>query len=165
MSNALSQAFENASRFRDDCYRQSGAAVKAAASAQQAFASAAFGSGGMAGITGGYDDENRRATQGYRAFRDHVFAAVRPIAVKIAELNVHVGRRKRSNEKQRVRTKGYCNNLLKKAPSFVRKGIAEADLQIIDGHPIVNAIEEPNQFSPRWHLMYNTAASIVITGR
>ena len=121
MSDALTQAFQQADSFRQDCYRRAGVAVKAEASGRSAMAAAAFSSGGMAGVTGGFNDESRKAAQGYRAYRDIPFAAIRPIAVAIANRSVHVGRKRRKNEQAPLRTKQYSDLVLNSAPQFVQK--------------------------------------------
>jgi phage portal protein BeeE len=107
------------------------------------------------------------ATKQYAAgMRDVPYTAIRPIAVKIAELPVRCGRKAmRTGEVKppagggRFRAKAF-----QLSPPFVRKAIAEG-LQQDEAHPLLDVFENPNPFLTGWANMYLTALSIQITGR
>jgi phage portal protein BeeE len=85
-----------------------------------------------------------------------VYAACRPICQRIASQPVRVARRtSRPNPSKMV------NKSL--APSFV-KDMREG-LELLDDHEIISAIDNPNDYMTRWTLLYNTVASLQITGR
>ena len=97
----------------------------------------------------------------YEYFRDWVYAAIRPIAVRVARQNFKVARKRQSAGPNPIKAARH-NLHMAAAPEFIRK---EADnLDILESHPLLDAIENPNDLHTGWELKYFTATNISITG-
>jgi phage portal protein BeeE len=130
---------------------------------------------GMASSTpslfGGDDREISDAERQYKAAKTGwTYTAIRPLAVKVADQSIKVGAKAVKPAAGRMRTKEAADlqylttKTLALAPQFARKDLAEG-LDIIDDHPLHDAIENPNPEMCGWSLMYCTAFSIQATGR
>ena len=87
-------------------------------------------------------------------FRGHAFSAVNAIAKRCAGQEVFVARKSAA---KLARSKS--------APaSLVRKSYLD-DLVPIRHHRLLSLLDKPNELMTRWHLIYNTIASLEITGR
>jgi len=138
---------------------------KAAASRQSSAASLIAGGGSGSSSPFAYDESQQRAVRQYRHFRDIPYAAIRPIAVKLADLPLHVGmvpRKRRDGGKSGtlgasgLRTKSLT-------PDFV-KSISE-NIEAIDNHEFIEDIMDPNPYMTYWATMFCTVASLYLTGR
>lgn len=78
-----------------------------------------------------------------RHFKGHVYAAVRPIASKIAGQPIHVGR-------------------LKGTPSGTK---APDNVEPLTNHELIKLFSDPNPLQVAWSLMFTTVASLELTGR
>lgn len=151
--------------------------------AMSAFASSVTGLNN-GGYWAGMESASQAIKQ-YAAVRDIPYAAMRPIAVKIADLSLRVGAKQRTRQvAPRLRTKAtrteyrqwrsdvreyerkqWRNELsLKHAPNFVKNATVRG-VEVIEDHPLLTAVETPNPFMTQWALMYCTVISMYATGR
>jgi len=83
-----------------------------------------------------------RASEQLRHFTGWVYAAVRPIAQRIAGQPIRVGKvRKPKGTK------------------------AATDAEPLDSHPLLDLLADPNDLMVSWSLIYSTVASLELTGR
>ena len=117
------------------------------------------------------DAQQQQFPRLYRAaMRDNQYAAIRPIAVKVADQTIRVGRRRVATSRRMEG--GFITKQLESirqtAPEFVVKQIDDANLDPIDTHPIIDLFEgsevQPNKYMSRWELLYCTAFSIEAVG-
>ncbi|MEX1095341.1 MAG: phage portal protein [Planctomycetales bacterium] len=132
MTNALTRAFANSLR----SYVSAKASVSSSSEALLA-----RGPGGV--IT--HRPDLARAQEQLLHFRGWVYAAVRPIAQRIAGQPIHVGKRGRKMTS--------------------RKSHQPIDVEPLESHPILDLIHDPNDLMVAWSLIYITVASLELTGR
>jgi HK97 family phage portal protein len=113
----------------------------------------------MAGGPTGFLSETPQlgiAREQERHFIGWVYAAIRPIAQRIAARPVRVARRVREPQRAKMPAKHMLPAYLKD----MREG-----LELMTAHPIVEAIDNPNDWMVRSTLLLNTVASLELTGR
>lgn len=97
----------------------------------------------------------------YRHFSGWPFAAIKVIGQRLATLPFHVGRRHRG------RRQGHdaAGRGLHKAflPGFLKAHVDQLDL--LDEHPLLDAVDDPNPLMVRWVLLFCTAANLLLTGK
>ena len=93
-----------------------------------------------------------RASEQLKHFSGWVYAAVRPIAQRIAGQPIHVGRVKVARRPE-----------IRLPSGFVVKG--DAAVEPLDSHPILDLLADPNDLMVAWSLIYTTVASLELTGR
>lgn len=91
-----------------------------------------------------YRSDLSNASEQLRHFRGWTYAAVRPIAQRIAGQPIHVGRAKSAGK------------IGTKSPD---------DITPLDNHELVKLFSDPNGLMVAWSLMFSTVASLEITGR
>jgi len=94
-----------------------------------------------------------RAKEQYSHFRGWAYVAIRTIASRIAGQDVFVAR---VLDKPKVGRKLFLPQSL--------KGLGDR-LEPLERHPLLDALDSPNQLMTRWPLMFSTVASLLITGR
>jgi phage portal protein BeeE len=95
------------------------------------------------------------ATEQYRHFSGWVYSAIRPIAQRIAGQPIRLARkRKRGQRGQRAHKDTIPRNLR-----------SIGDLELIDSHPLLDTLHDPNAVMVRWVLMYVTVCSLELTGK
>lgn len=178
------------SRERGDSYKRAAAGTL---SRGLRGGSGSSGGGGMIPYAGGStelhpfeDPQFANAVRQYKAgLRDHPYAAIRPVAVKIADLpfrcGTQISRADRAKapspagkpgagggsgangkpSPNRFRPKSFLQLL---APEFISKAMAEG-LEQDDNHPLLDVFENPNPYMSGWAMLYCTAMSIEATGR
>lgn len=110
------------------------------------------------------------AARQYRAaMRDHQFAAIRPLAVKVAEQSVRVGVKKSATRGRSIGrgmvTKGASFlEVVRTAPEFILKELNSDAVDVIESHPIIDLFESPNDYLTKWALLYLTAYSMEAVG-
>lgn len=111
----------------------------------------------------GQSQEMDSAMRQYKAASvDHPYAAIRPIACKVAELTLRCGHKAmREAQEPKMRAKGLWS---KRCPDFLHKELAEG-LELDTEHEFLTLLERPNPWMVQWSLMYCTAFSIQATGR
>jgi hypothetical protein len=90
------------------------------------------------------------------------FACIRIIAQRIAGQEIKVGRWVGKPQQGRSR-RGVKRPHLERLPRTL-KDLRE-DLEVIDNHPLLEAINDPNALMVRWALLFVTVASLEITGK
>lgn len=128
--NAISKALGDVDR----SYLNAKAAVSTATSQLLA-------AGPAGGITANRPDLGRAPEQ-LRHFTGWVYAAVRPIAQRIAGQPVHVGK-----------------------AGGRRLGTKQLDATPLTTHPLLDLLADPNELMVSWSLMFTTVASLELTGR
>lgn len=117
-----------------------------------------------------FDDATMaNASRLYRAaMRDHQFAAIRPLAVKVAEQSLRVGRGKSSGESRSPVAPGMMTKELRliydDAPEYVQKSLASDDIEPIASHPLIDLFDSPNPYMTKSALLYCTAYSMESVG-
>lgn len=100
----------------------------------------------------------------YRHNTGWVYACVRAIAQRIAGQPVRLARRK-----QGAQGGTSVGRLTAKSPTLgqLPKGLQEvqSNLELIESHPLLDAIDDPNALMVRWTLLFVTAASLELTGK
>jgi phage portal protein BeeE len=110
------------------------------------------------------------ALEQYRHFAGWVYACIRPIAQRIAGQNMRVARvpikggagygRGQADLSQRRRA-----GLIKATVPLSLKDFVTEDAEVLDQHPLLDALNDPNAVMVRWALLYVTVASLELTGR
>jgi len=190
LPSSLSLAFRDADE-RVKAYRLSASlAVEKAGGAgggmMAAMSGGPFGSGGGIGVLGQSQANMAQHQLQYRYFRDSVYTAIRPICMRVTGQSFKVGYQsaagtaKPGGPKQQKAHEAamegdpdaaYWHSLtqfqksqtLGSAPSFVIKNPDNVD--ILDAHPFLEAIEDPNDIHTDWALKYITAANLMITAK
>ncbi len=103
----------------------------------------------MGGIFGGKGSAANR--ERYSLFRGWVYSAINALASEGAGQDVHVGRLLGAKPKESQRI------------FLVRKHTA-TEFEIIEDHPLLDALEEPNPIQGQWQFVYNFIANLMITG-
>lgn len=155
-------------------------AISAARSQRQALVSQALGrmSKGynMAGIVAGnynnselgYGQTLMRHTEQQSHFNGWTYVLIHRIATRLAGQKVKMGRKVTDpsvNSWSWDRTPGKRLPLVDKmrAPTFVKN--LDTDIELIEDHPLLTAIQEPNSVMTAWALIYVTVASMMLTGK
>lgn len=122
---------------------------------------AATGGGRTGPIDGGQSLRTAKA-QYDAAHRDHPYAAIRPIAVSVADAACRVGRMSAAADMSSpVRTK-EMRKAISLAPAFVKQ-ISEG-VEPLEKHRLYDILENPNPYMTQWMLKYVTAFSLEATG-
>lgn len=139
--------------------------IKRAMASRQSSASSLIAGGGNATSSPFFFDESQqKAVRQYRHFRDVPYAAIRPIAVKMADLPLHVGmvkRRRRGGTRQTLGASSLRTKSL--MPAFI-KSISE-NVEPVDNHEFIEDIMDPNPYMTYWATMFCTVVSLYLTGR
>lgn len=102
--------------------------------------------------------DSASAAEYYSHFKGWVYAAIRPIAQRIAGQTIHVGR----VTSQRVPgTKAYE---LKQSLPGCYKSLGDR-IEPLDSHPILDLLNDPNDLMVAWSLVYNLIAGLELAGR
>lgn len=148
---------------------------------------------GVGGSNFGYGNKRTDLTQHTEQYRHNtgwVAASIKPIASRIARQPVRMARVARADPRKMSGPHGTKGERKSGAGSvsFVKpweKGSAEstasavwfkqhlpgvykqlaANAELIDAHPILDAIDDPNPIMVRWSLMFVTVASLLLTGK
>lgn len=110
----------------------------------------------------------------YRYFRGPVYAAIRPIAVRIAGQSFRAGNRPDGGPStlkahKNQRSKGYhravrCHlRKFKSAPQCILKRARQ--IEILETHTVLDVLEDPNDFHTEWMLKYCVAVSLMLSGK
>ena len=84
------------------------------------------------------------------------YAAIRPIGTTLAGLPILLGRPVKG-------TKGFNKSRL---PQHVKAMLSDdAAVEIVESHPFLEAISDPNEWMVEWSLKYITALSLQLTGK
>lgn len=98
----------------------------------------------------------------YRHFTGWTYSIVRTIAQRIAGQPFRIARKKTSEKKSLC--PGFKSMALKRTLPTHLKNHAD-NLEVIEDHAFIRALEKPNPISVYWTLMYVTIASLELTGK
>ena len=108
-----------------------------------------------------YSNRLSKHTEQLRHFRGWTYVAINRIATKLAGQKVCMGRIvAESLEEQRRRM--YKSWQL---PAHVKAYADDDELEVIQTHPLLMAIKQPNPVMVQWALLYSTVAGLELTGR
>lgn len=102
--------------------------------------------------------------QGYAAFRGWLYSAIHALASEAAGQAVNLGRLgdpKKESPKPPKGTKSYLTN---KMTSTMRSKSARDEIELVLDHPMLDALEHPNDIQLRWQFVYSFVANLNLTG-
>lgn len=102
------------------------------------------------------------AAEQYKHNTGWVFSSIRIIAQRIARQPIRVARYKRMENSRSI------VDLIRQPRKDTLPGSlkeAQAELELLDGHDLIDTINDPNPIMVRWSLMYVTVASLELTGK
>lgn len=156
--------------------KASGGGGMSMASVEESLAAVAGPAGGS--LFGGQGSLRSAARQYAAASKDYPYTAIRPVAVKIADLAVRAGLKKRMSAiPNELIPKSFCpeipdNFFLTKELSkrVARSGppnikAMSEGISVLESHTLMEVLENPNPYFTQWALMYCTAFSMEATGR
>jgi len=122
--------------------------------------------GGLGQFFGGHGANLEMATEQYRHFRGRVYAAVRVITQRIAGQPIFVARVVEAGRARRSAKSLLEAGLLRPndLPQSVKQ-IGADRLDILEDHPLLQAIDDPNELMVRATLFGMTIPSWLVTGR
>lgn len=137
------------------------AGASSTAAAGVTSAASPFGGGDLYG-----DTTQSSAARQYRAStQDSVAIAIRPIATRIADQIVRAGTKRIAGQSAAgMMTKSASDYLLKSAPQQIRRKAISEGITVLESHPFIDAIENPNPLFSQWSLMFCTAWSVASCG-
>lgn len=108
--------------------------------------------------------EQAKGRERYASFRGVLYAAVNAIGVHGAGQPVRVGMLKKAAKGKPGSTKGYKTKPVIGTKRILgRKGADE--IQVVEDHPLVEVMENPNPFQNRWQFTYSFLTNINLTGK
>lgn len=125
---------------------------------------------GFNAMTGGggsafmFDNRIPEYQEQYRHFRGWVYTAIKTIANRIAGQPFAMGKRL-NGRKPTKGSKLYQPAELALVPSHVKSHLMATQVEVIHEHEFLTALRSPNIHTTAWSLMFNTAASLNLTGR
>jgi phage portal protein BeeE len=176
MSNALDKAI---SETRSRSHQLVELAKAAAASAPSGGGMLNYGGYGGTAIDGNAARVPTMQTHAeqYRHYNGWVYAAIRPIGERIAGQPFRVARRAKPGKKRPPgRTRHFkiaarSHNPDRKPVRPTKESLPRSfkqysqDLDVLDDHPLIDAIEKPNPIMVRWQLFNVTLANLFLTGK
>ena len=118
-----------------------------------------------------------RNRENYAMFRSWVYAAINALASEAASQPVNVGQMKGvaapeeeegTEKRQLSRTKSLRDRkqmLLDKMPKQMRIKAANAELEVLPDHELIDILERPNPLQHRYQFVYSFVANLNLTGR
>lgn len=119
---------------------------------------------GHTGFLTQQSSEFRRVEEYYEHHKGRVYAAIQIIARRIAGQGFHVGRVTSQNAGRRSLKSLRKAGVLIEVPSCLKR-TDPSRVEIIEWHPLMDAIQNPNSAMTRWTLLYTTVMSLLVTGR
>ena len=118
----------------------------------------------------GYSSEQSRAKRKYELFKGWIFSAIDAIACEAASQPVQLGRMtgtkapgKKKESSCVTRARQTC--IKGKMPACLsRVKAAGQEVEVILDHDVLNVLEYPNPFQPRWQFVYSFVANLCLTG-
>lgn len=125
------------------------------------------GSGGS--LHHAMDQQGRlgKHSEQYEHYRGWAYVAIKAIAQRLASLPVVLGRRASAEEAPALDAggklmKSHRRNLM---PVHARTKLQDSAVELVNVHPLLDAVRNPNPIMVPWALMFTTAASIKLTGK
>lgn len=134
--------------------------VRSKASAPSGGGGAMFagGQGGMSSMGGGGGNDATAELLNHN--RGWVYACVRLFAQRIAGLKFRVAQKANGQGARRLSAMQ-----IKSMPDSLKSSADTAGLEPIEDHPLVQLIENPNEFMTGWALFYVTISALELTGK
>lgn len=115
-----------------------------------------------------YGQTLMRHAEQYTHFTGWTYVVISRIATRLAGQKVKMGRKTESPSVTSWnwdRTPGKRLSILDKmrAPNYVKN--LDMDMEMIEDHPLLKAIQRPNNVMTNWSLIYITIASMELTGK
>jgi phage portal protein BeeE len=111
-------------------------------------------------ISGRGDDAGQHEEQ-MRHFKGYPYAIIKTIAHRLAGQQLHLARKVRGRKVEPQRKPSF-----KSVPRTLFKDVNTAtELEIINDHEFLTAIDRPNQIMVRWTLFYNTWVNLETTAK
>lgn len=128
------------------------------------------GGGGLAPVTGGDWDSQRRQRQAYAQLKNWVYAAVNTIAKRLAGQPVAAGELVGASENPERR--GYARHSVKghywqhAVPTRLRQRAAGSSQQYVqlEDHPVLDLLAQPNSVQGKFEFLYLSCANLLLTG-
>ena len=114
--------------------------------------------------------ETRRSEYRYNQFRDWLYSAVNAIARTAAGQPVKLGRLAGAapavdeEKRPRGRKSFLMTPVTRTVPRTLRTRGAGMEWEIIEDHPLVDILEQPNPIQGRWEFVYSFVANLCLTG-
>lgn len=125
------------------------------------FMGAVQGSPGMTtSAYGRYSQSSAHHADQYGFYADTPYAIINNIANRLAAQHIRVGKLLKKGSRARSEFAVKSRELL---PKFLQE--VHDRIEVLPSHRIVDAIDRPNPFMVKYHLLYSTFASLEITGR
>ena len=118
-------------------------------------------SGGIAQLSQFRDQAANR--ERYSLYRGHIYSAVHAIAMEAAGQPLHIGRMEKKAEKKKPGGKKGHWQQSRMTCAARMKAVAN-ELEVIDGHPLLDDLEYPNRIQTRWQFVYSYVANLCLTG-
>jgi len=117
--------------------------------------------GGMSALQDQAKHKNR-----YGLFRGWVYSAINALSMKGAGQPIRVGRRAgiEANPDERSSVVSRKAFLMNKMPPSTRTKAMEGEMELLVDHPVVTALDNPNQYQDRWQFTYTAIANLNLTG-
>ena len=120
------------------------------------------------------NSEQSKVQRQYKAYRNTVATALRPVVVRFAAQPIRIGYTASRSEintqgsMQGIRSKMFSVDaeryVKEQAPSWIKASIGSG-VTTLESHPLLDMIANPNEFMTQGGLLQVTAASMMLTGR
>src|SRR3990167_3742155 len=121
----------------------------------------------QAGFMGNWKDQQQGRVQ-YAQFRGWLYAAINALSSEAAGQPVCVGRMRGAEpvpeEGKRRRPSGSKTFVMRKMTSAAYSKAASTELEVLNDHPLLKSLEQPNPFQSRWQFVYSFVANLNLTG-
>ena len=118
--------------------------------------------GGLGTLAGW--QEQAQYKERYQLFRGWVYAAINALAKEGAGQPCVVARLKGSSpreEEGKMRRKEFVR---KKMTEYARTKTADTEFEILNSHPLIDLLDQPNNFQSKWQFVYSFISNLVLTG-
>lgn len=163
MSTALVKSLDSSRAFARTCYDD---AMQLKAAGQLGSVMVPSFGGGPAFLTG-YRDQVQ-ITENYGTFRNWLYSAINALALEAAGQPISLARLATEDDKQEVPKRSRPGRIkefqISKMPKSLRSKAASQEYETLLDHPILAAIERPNEMQGKWELLYSFVANLNLTG-
>ncbi len=111
-------------------------------------------------IFGQWQDQ-AKYNERYSLFRNWIYAAINAVALDAAAQPVCVGR---LGEKKSPKKTGALSIIKSKMTTTARRKAANTELEILEDHPLLDVLEQPNSMQGRPQFVYSFIANLCLTG-
>ncbi len=122
--------------------------------------------GGSPSMLGGFRDQGRYRQQ-YSLYRGWLYSAINAIATAAAGQPVQLGKlldAPPTEEEERKRLGKVKEYHLPRMTKTIESKAVHGDLEILEGHPLLDVLNRPNMIQDRWQFVYSFVANLLLTG-